>query len=193
MGQQKQNRQNMARRNQDRPNRSLNLKRLLPQIGPGVALGLYLSRILGEVVGFPGWVTAVLIALLLVALAVWALRHVPWARTWPAFLLLPYILYPEVNPSLALAVGAIAILVWLQLSWSFRYKASTVVSGRRSAVIGLVLAFTFGFLAFFPPTAANYKSLLRRWAWPIPLASHFIRYWHMDLHASCQAYLRLIV
>lgn len=146
MGHQNQEPQNMARWNRVRPIHLPRLKRYFPQLLPGLALGLYVSRVLGEAIGLPGWVAAVLLSLLCVGVAVWGLRQMPWRRTWPALLLLVYVLSPEVNPSLALTVGGMTLLLWLQGSLSVRQRLR-VLNGRRwSIIVGLLLAAAFALL-----------------------------------------------
>lgn len=146
MGPQNQESQNMARWNRVRPIHLPRVKRYFPQFLPGLALGLYISRVLGETVGLPGWIAAVLLSLFGVGVAVGGLRKMPWRRTWPALLLLVYVLSPEVNPSLALMVGATALLVWFQGSLSVRQRLSMLNGRRWSTIIGVLLAAVFALL-----------------------------------------------
>lgn len=78
---------------------------------PGVALGLFAARLLGEWVGLPGVWAAAVLGVLLAAAGGWLMARWPPARTWPALLLLAYVIWPEVSPSIwrpVLAVAAVA-------------------------------------------------------------------------------------
>ena len=66
---------------------------------PGAALGVWGARILGEAIGLPGAWAAVLLSVLLAAGGAWLLARWPLGRTWPALLLLVYVIQPEVVPS----------------------------------------------------------------------------------------------
>jgi hypothetical protein len=86
-------------------------------IGPAVALGLYSGRIFSEWLQ-PDLTGAITITALLLAATYWLLRQRPLPTTWPALLLLLYVLYPEPDPRLAAAVAALSLLTWLlQISW----------------------------------------------------------------------------
>jgi len=83
---------------------------------PGVVLGVFLARILGEWIGLPGAWAAVALSALLGAAVGRLLARRPMADTWPALLLLVYIVYPEVDFRLALPVAAVS-LVAARLQW----------------------------------------------------------------------------
>jgi hypothetical protein len=81
---------------------------------PGAALGLWLARVGGEQAGLPGVWAAVLLSGLLAAAGAWLLARWPLGRTWPALLLLAYVIQPEVAPSvrtgtLFVALAALAL------------------------------------------------------------------------------------
>ena len=66
---------------------------------PGAALGVFIARVLGEAVGLPGVGAAVALSAALGSLGAWLLARWPLGRTWPALLLLAYVIQPEVLPS----------------------------------------------------------------------------------------------
>ncbi|MBP6788878.1 MAG: hypothetical protein KA170_14910, partial [Candidatus Promineofilum sp.] len=66
---------------------------------PGVALGAWGARVLGEAVGLPGVWAAVLLSALLAGVGAWLLGRWPLGQTWPALLLLAYVIQPEVAPA----------------------------------------------------------------------------------------------
>jgi hypothetical protein len=87
-------------------------------IAPGIAAGLYFGRLLSEL--WAAWQSttepwlAFSITLLSVLLCAWPAGRLPLRRTWPAFLLLIYVLYPEANFLAAGLVALFTFLVWLQ-------------------------------------------------------------------------------
>ena len=92
--------------------------KLLPY-APGLAAGVFLSRVLGEWAGLPNvWVAAVL-ALALGALGAWLVARRPLERTWPALVLLAYIFYPEPRMIFAALAAAVAVAAYglLRIGW----------------------------------------------------------------------------
>lgn len=84
--------------------------------GPGIALGLFLGRILSEWLPWHplnGWPGALALTAVALVASVWLLRQRPLDHTWPALLLLGYVLYPEPDPAVALVVALTAVLAWI--------------------------------------------------------------------------------
>ncbi|MFN2138236.1 MAG: protein O-mannosyl-transferase family, partial [Candidatus Promineifilaceae bacterium] len=87
---------------------------------PGLAAGLYAGRLLGELWAAwtgqtPLWLAVGLTAVAAL-LAAWSLHRFPFSRTWPALLLLAYVLYPENSLQAALIIALFAFLTWWQLA-----------------------------------------------------------------------------
>ena len=81
---------------------------------PGAALGLFAARIAGEQIGLPGLWAAVLLSVVLGAVGAGFLARWPLSRTWPALILLIYVVQPEVNPrfwvwTLIIVLAAVAL------------------------------------------------------------------------------------
>ena len=81
-------------------------------LGPALALGLYVGRLLSEWLR-PGPFGAALLTLATVALSAVALRHKALSSTWPLLLLMVYVLYPEPDPGIAAGAGLAALLALL--------------------------------------------------------------------------------
>lgn len=80
---------------------------------PGIVLGVFLARIIGEWIGLPGWWAAVALSAALAAIGGWLLARWPLRQTWPALLLLAYVIYPEPMPIVAASVAAVTTVAWL--------------------------------------------------------------------------------
>lgn len=78
--------------------------------------GVFVARVLGEETGLPGLWAAVALSALLGAFSAWTLARHPLDESWPAFLLLAYVLYPEPNSGLAVRIAAVC-LVTFALQW----------------------------------------------------------------------------
>lgn len=81
---------------------------------PGVVLGAYAARLAGELIGLPGWWAAVGLTLVLAAGGAWLLGRRLLRQTWPALVLLVYVVYPEPDLALGVFVGVIAVVTWSQ-------------------------------------------------------------------------------
>ena len=84
-------------------------------LGAGLLLGLYGGRVLLEF-ALPGDARQAALGFALAALAGWgAGSALAWASgvTWPALLLLGYVLYPAISPEAAGVAGALALAAWL--------------------------------------------------------------------------------
>ena len=118
----------------------MHLKKLLHLL-PSIILGLFIGRVLSEFLPFeiinPA-LNAIIWTVVAVSLALWVLRKFPFSQTWPALLLLLYVLYPEQNPSTAVLTSLLTILVWLQLLWG-----EISIKARWETAIALLSAFTF--------------------------------------------------
>ena len=98
----------------DPPRRRNTLTRLLP----GLALGLWLSRLVAES-SLEGWRLVWLLPLIAVGVAL-GLGAATWLRrgamsTWPLTLLWGYVLWPSAARWLGLALGALALILLLRL------------------------------------------------------------------------------
>lgn len=121
----------------------------LIRYAPGLALGLFLSRVLGEWRGLPGPAAAAGLALLLGLLGAWMVARRPWDQTWPALILMAYVAYPQLDSRLAWRVAAVTLVVFLLVVFNDRRAASPVSpSSPRGGpatvllpAIGLALAF----------------------------------------------------
>ncbi len=113
-------------------------------------LGLFAARLLGEIVGLPGWWAAAALSVVLGVAGAWLLARRPLVHTWPALLLLGYVVYPEADPRAAATVMAVSgVCWWLTLAKS---TPSTVSARTVAAVVSVVLA--LGFLALYVATLA---------------------------------------
>jgi hypothetical protein len=79
---------------------------------PAATLGLYAGRLVSEFLR-PGIVGALAITLVAVLSACLLLRRRPVRQTVPALILLVYVVYPEPDPVVAIAVGILALLTAL--------------------------------------------------------------------------------
>ena len=105
---------------------------------PGIILGIFLARLLGERVGVPGLWAAVALSVVLGAAGGWLLARRPLSGTWPALLLLAYIVYPEPDPLVALPVAA-ASLIAARLQWRSP-RARQGAAGRAAVFLPPMLA-----------------------------------------------------
>lgn len=80
---------------------------------PGLVAGVFLSRVVGEWFGLPSVWAAVGLAVGFGLLGMWLLARLPVARTWPALILLVYIVYPEPMPQLAFYAFLVALVAFL--------------------------------------------------------------------------------
>lgn len=88
------------------------------RLAPGAALGLFLARVLGEAFGLPAVWVVVALAVALSGMMAWLLARWPLSRTWPALILLIYVVQPEINPLRTWAASvalAAFVLNWLAL------------------------------------------------------------------------------
>jgi len=83
---------------------------------PGAALGLYLARTMGEALGVPGVWAAILLSAIMAAGGAWLFARRPLSQTWPALLLLAYVVQPEINSARGWA--AAVALVAVGLGWA---------------------------------------------------------------------------
>ena len=136
-----------------RPN-SVPLARL-GRLLPGAALGRYLARVAGEGLGLPGVWAALLLGAALAAGGAMLLARWPLGRTWPALLLLAYVVWPEVSPTTRLWVAAVAGAALL-VAAATRRSDSPDTAGRRDRWLtwAVGLALFVGALAVYGATLA---------------------------------------
>jgi len=109
---------------------------------PVLALGLYGGRLLSESLRL-GLLGAIALTLVSILIGLLLLRRTPLTRSWPAFLLLLYVFYPESDPKIALAAALLALVTFL-LSLEPTIYARFIPS-RTLAIAGL----SFIGIAFF--------------------------------------------
>lgn len=63
----------------------------------GAAFGLYVARVAGEALGLPGVWVAIILSAILAAAGAWLFARRPLEQTWPALILLTYVVQPEIN------------------------------------------------------------------------------------------------
>lgn len=92
--------------------------RELRNYAPGLVAGIFLSRVLGEWLGLPSAWAAMVLASCFGALGIWLSSRWSFEKTWPAIILLVYIIYPEPLPQIALYVTVLTVVAFL-LNWPF--------------------------------------------------------------------------
>ncbi len=120
---------------------------------PGAALGLFVARGLGEVVGLPGVWAAVLLGGALAGGGAWLLARRPLAQTWPALILLAYVVQPEVRPEVWWRTLFITLVAFILNWWTRRGDAQPGPPSRRLVWLtgGVLFA---AFLALYINTLA---------------------------------------
>lgn len=115
----------------------------------GAALGLYLGRLFSEfwaaITGSTTFLLAIGLTLITVFSGVYLMRKVQFTRSWPALLLLVYVLNPEANLITALIVGIFSLMVW----WQVENLLSLNTSNQKLAVIILIFFSLLFFLLYF--------------------------------------------
>lgn len=125
--------------------RQKNLAQLhkLAEFLPGIVTGIFISRVIGERVGVPGWGAAALMSLTLGAFVGWLTSRRPLRLTWPGLIPAIYIVYPEPDPAFVIWIVLITILA-MGLNWySTRVDLPDVIRP-----YPLLLAGIIGFLFF---------------------------------------------
>ena len=122
---------------------------------PGVALGLFVARVAGEGLGLPGLWAALLLGAALAAAGAALLARRPPGHTWPALLLLAYVVWPEVSPAVRLWVVALAGAALL-VDWAARRGDNPDAGGGRDRALtpAIGLALFAGALAVYVATLA---------------------------------------
>ncbi len=123
---------------------------------PGGVLGVFVARVLGEALGLPGAWAAVALSAVLGVAGAWLLARRPLAQTWPALILLVYVLSPEPYPALAGRVAATAVLaVALSRFYPVRPRTVDPLSPQTSRVDWLLAALlTVAFFGLYVATLA---------------------------------------
>lgn len=119
-------------------------------------MGIFVARVLGEALGLPGAWAAVALSGLLGAVGAWLLARRPLAQTWPALILLAYIVYPEPDMALAGRVAATTVLaVALVKLYPVRPRTVDPLSPQTSRVDWLLAALsTVAFFGLYVATLA---------------------------------------
>jgi hypothetical protein len=110
----------------------MSVRQFISSNGPGLALGLFLGRLISETLAFFGpfpvniWMGAAITAVSL-PFGLLLTRRCPVGKRWPFWLLLGYVLYPYPDWRAALAVTAVTLIVvllqaraqwgWLEARW----------------------------------------------------------------------------
>lgn len=96
---------------------------------------------------------AIILSLLLGMIVARLLACRPWSATWPAFILLAYVVYPEVNTPLALQIAAVSLVAgWIQWQAS---RARPQVEGRITMPWPAVLAGIAAFVLYVTTLAPD--------------------------------------
>ena len=116
----------------------------LTAIAPGIVSGLFAGRVLSELWALwtdstPWWL-AVLLTLLCVLGCTWLSGRFPFRQTWPALLLIIYVLYPESSLTTGGLVALLALLTWWQVN---DIAAPTLNNFKNYAIPLLLLLFCF--------------------------------------------------
>lgn len=120
---------------------------------PGIVLGIFLARVLGEWVGLPAAWAAIVLSLALAVAGGWLQARWPFDRTWPALISLAYILYPEPYPLLALQVAAVALVAGRFNRWPSRGRS--LAPGQRTSFFPPVLAGVAAFALYLVTLAPD--------------------------------------
>ncbi len=124
-----------------------NLTNYLVQIIPGIVLGIFLGRLLSEIVR-PSPPGAIVITLASIIFATMIVGRLPFSQTWPCLLLLLYIIHPEADPKTAvfaiLFFGFVGVVNYLLVSDRSPRNHQTL-----SLVAGFILAAIFLALYLF--------------------------------------------
>ena len=106
---------------------------------PSVAAGLFLGRFLSEqvpVLSGHSLIGAMIVTLLGLIGSVFVLWRRPLAQTWPLFLLLVYVVYPEPDPQTAVFTLLLVLIIYLfQLDRSPKLIGPLVVTAVAFAII----------------------------------------------------------
>ena len=123
---------------------------------PGAVLGVFVARVVGEQGGLPGVWAAVLLTMLLMGVGAWLLARRSLIETWPAAILLAYVIQPEARWSPAMWTMFVC-LASLALNWVWlratRAQPAEYQRGRRLAWVAGGLLFA-AFLALYVVTLA---------------------------------------
>lgn len=131
----------------------------LIRYAPGLVLGLFLSRVVGEWFGMPGLWAAVGLALSLGVLGAWGLARWPLGQTWPALILIAYVAYPQFDSRFAWRAVAVTLVAFLLVVSSHRRGAT---AGTTSSIgpgpvammlpaLGVALAFLLVYVLTLAP------------------------------------------
>jgi hypothetical protein len=119
-------------------------------LGPLIAFGLYIGRVLSEIVQ-PGLFGAVIMTAGATGLSVLILRRQTLDKTWPLLFLLLYVVYPEADTSAALTVAALTLTI-AALNCSRRWKRASSWRGRLPMIAAVLVG--IGFFVLYLATLA---------------------------------------
>lgn len=120
---------------------------------PGIILGVFLARVLGEQTGIPGIWAAVALSVLFGVVGGRALARWSLAETWPGLIPAAYILHPEPDLLLALPIAAISLVAgWMQ--WR-SMRARPQVAGRGRTLLPPALAGVAAFALYVATLAPD--------------------------------------
>ncbi len=115
---------------------------------PGLVLGAFLSRVIGEWFGLPNLGAAAGLTLLLGISGAWMLARRPLDQSWPALILMAYVAYPQLDLQVAWRVMAVTLVTFLLVAFNHRRSATRTQSSVRAGwnatllpAVGLALAF----------------------------------------------------
>jgi hypothetical protein len=129
-------------------------KQISAAYGPGFILGLFLARLIGELLAQTWAITPTVFGLLVLAGLIaacfgWWQRRSPWFQRWPLLLLLLYVVYPQPSWPAATAVAATTLIIYLLFC-----HAHAPDIPRRMATAVFATLITLLFLALYLATLA---------------------------------------
>lgn len=111
-------------------------------------MGVFLARVVGEQIGLPGLWAAVALSVVPAIAGGWLLSRFPLRQTWPALILMAYVIYPERYPPLALQIAAVAIVAHLIQRFERVGRSSSTVAQTRSERLDWLPAFLLAVASF---------------------------------------------
>lgn len=123
-------------------------------LAPGAAAGVFVGRVLSElwapVANGTHGVTALTLTLLTTLAGAYLTRRIPFERSWPALLLLLYVVLPERNLEAATAVGLLTLFLFWRLSAASGNGRAAGSRGRMGLVV-VIAAFAALYILTLAP------------------------------------------